>query len=503
MNRYTTIVSIFVTSLVLIATSALAMDMDKLFISGWIYTYAKMEDSYQTPLDEIYEVREGANYRENQHFRAKTVLTFTYGKPEDQWFGLAQLALDVNDPDHGDADNDNSSTITVGEDFSAVLAMYRPFEMQGGRPFGIALGVVPVMATANAAYFNYFMGDIEEDFILYTAAAIVHSPGISLDFHVSKETGFGISYLNGVEDGSQIAALMESDSAHNFIIWGEAKKWGIGWNGAVQCVRGTGSEDVSLVETTPAGNELYAYESESSHRVFNTMLTYTIDLGSISLMPGIGYQGIYGESCAVSSSNFAERDIELDNYQAGLKVFTRFFDIPGEFSVLYTKTETKDFNAFGQLTSAAGNAVIDQAGVLGADLTAGWWNQSNIPALGALATAPETGKSEAVAGVAGVDHDLHLEYKFDVIENVQLGLFYYRMDSQKIDTGSSFRQLDGSLTDQRLTAMLIGYGYSDVAAATAADQILQGAASAVEEQLTPQFEWTDMESYGLFCKVTF
>lgn len=500
MNRYTTIVILFVTSLVLIATSAPALDMENFHISGHVHTYAKMQDSYQTPLDEIYEVREGANYRENQHFRAKTVLDFTYGKPEDKWFGMAQIAVDANDPDHGDSDNENASTITVGEDFSAILAMYRPFEVQGGRPFGIALGVLPIKPTANAAYFNYFLGDIEEDFILYTASGIVHSPGIGLDFHVSKDTGFGVSYLNGVEDGSQIAALMESDSAHNFIVWGEAKKWGLGWNGAIQSVRGTGSKDVSLVEVTPAGNELYAYESESSHRLFNTMLTYTVDLKAISIMPGIGYQGIYGESCAISTSGLAERDIKMDNYQAGFKIFTRFFNIPGEFSVLYTDTETEDFDAFGQLTSAAGNAAIDLAGVQGAGLPSGWWNQSNISALGALATAPEiaaAGTSESVAGVAGIDNDLHLEYKFDITDNVQLGLFYFRMDSQQIDTESSFRQMDGSLTDQRLTAILAGSG--NPAPDATADALLRG----VAENVAQQFEWTDMESYGLFCNVQF
>lgn len=495
MNRFAATLTAIFAFLLLTATSAMALDMDNFHIGGWIHTYAKMQESYQTPLDGVYNVREGANFRENQHFRAKTVLNFMYGKPTDKWFGLAQLAVDANDPDHGDnsAETNNTSEITIGEDFSAIFAMYRPFEVDGGRPFGIMLGAIPIKATANAAYFNYFMGDIEEDFILYTAAGIVNSPGISLDFHVSKDTGFGVSYVNGVDDGSEIATLMESDSAHNTVLWGEFKKWGIGWNGAVQFVSGAGNQQYQLAETTLGGNELYAYESESSHRLFNTMLSYTQEIGPISIMPAIGYQGVYGESCAIAASGLAERDVKMDNYQVGVKIFTNFFDIPGELSVLYTDTETPDFDAFGQLTSDGGNAAIDAAGVaLGQ--AAGWWSQSNIPALGPLATAPTVsvaGSSEVVAGVAGIDNDLHIEYKFDVTENVQLGLFYYHMNAERIDIRSSINQMKGTATDQRLTAML-----GSDALATA---VFQG----ISENVASQFEWTDMNSYGLFCKIHF
>ena len=470
----------------------------KLRISGKIHTYAKVQDNYQTPLDGVYNVREGANYRENQHFRAKTVINFMYGELGDEWFGLAQVAMDANDPDHSDDLNENSSAITWGEDFSAVFAMYRPFEMDGGRPLGIMLGVIPVKATANAAYFHYFLGDIEEDFILYTAAGITHSPGVNIDFHLSEDTGFGLAYVNGVEDGSEIAGLMEPDSAENFILWGEAKKWGFGWNGAAQFVSGSGVGDLDLAETTPAGNELYSYDQKSSHQVYNTMLTYKRDIGPVAVMPGIGYEWITGESCAIPSSGLAERDINLTNLQFGLKVFTNFFDMPGQLAILYTDTETEDFDAFGQLTSDAGNAAIDAAGVAAAGQPAGWWNQSNIPALGPLATAPAiraAGSSEAVAALSGVDNDLHVEYRLNVTRDVEVGLFYYMMNSQEIDLNSSFRQMNGSLTDQRLTAMLGG----DAAAAAQADALLRG----VSENVAKNFEWTDMQSYGLFCRISF
>ncbi len=502
-KHLSTVIGCFVSFVFLFCfvTDVGALDVSKVGVSGNIVTYAKVQDSYHTPLDSPYNVREGANYREEQHFRAKAVINFTYGEPGDQWFGLAQLAIDANDPDNGNSDNSNSSKITFGEDSSAIFAMYRPFEVNGGRPFGIMMGVVPVMATANAAYFNYFLGDIEEDFILYTATGIAHSPGINLDFHISEETGFGLAYVNGVEDGSEIAALMEPDSAENIILWGEAKKWGFGWNGAVQFVKGKGSGEFTLDETTPAGNELMSYDKgkDYSHRLYNSMLTYKHDLGPVSLMPAIGFEMMDGEQCAISALGMPGRDVDMFNMQFGVKVFTRFFDIPGEFSILYTKNSEEDFNAYGQLTSDAGNAAIDAAGVQGAGLTAGWWTTSN-PALGPLADAPAigaAGTSKAVSALAGVDDDLHIEYKLDITKNIQVGLFYYKTNTRTLNPAESFKKVDGTATNTRLTTMLTGAG--DPTPEASADALLTGVAAAVAKQ----FEWTDSQSYGLLCKVSF
>jgi len=493
--KYVSILLSCVMCLVLTVSSSFAIKEDvktelepssKLRISGKIHTYAKVQDNYQTPLDGVYNVREGANYRENQHFRAKTVINFMYGELGDEWFGLAQVAMDANDPDHGDADNANANAITFGEDFSAVFAMYRPFEVDGGRPFGVMMGVIPVKATANAAYFHYFLGDIEEDVILYTAPAIVHTPGIGFDFHLTEDTGFGVAYLNGVEDASEIAALMEPDSAENYVIWGEAKKWGFGWNGAAQLISGAGVGDLTLAETTPAGNELYSYDQKSDHQVYNTMLTYKRDIGPVAIMPGFGYQLITGEACAVTASNglqLAERDINLSNIQFGLK------DIPGQFAILYTDSNTEDFDAFGQFTSDSGNAMIDAA-VGGTPVyDPGDWITSGPPTIDAAGT------SETVTGVAGVDNDLHIEYRFNVTDNVELGLFYYLMNAEKIDIESSFRQMDGTPTDDQLTAM---FGGGAVGAATA-DALLRG----VCENVAKQYEWTDITSYGLMCRISF
>jgi len=100
-----------------------------------------------------------------------------------------------------------------------------------------------------------------------------------------------------------------------------------------------------------------------------------------------------------------------------------------------------------------------------------------------------------VSALTGLDNDLHVEYRFDVTDNVELGVFYYMANAETIDIESSFRQVDGTPTDDRLTAMLGG----DAVAVATADALLRG----VCEGVAKQYEWTDMQSYGLVCRISF
>ncbi len=497
MGRYYFIVTTCVVCMLAMASSALAYDLSEKFrISGELTTYAKVQDDYQTPLDEVANVREGANYRSDQHFRAKAYVNMTYGKPGDKFFGLAQVNFDANDPDVGDEENDNSSEAKL--DVDSVFAMYRPFEVNGGRPLGISVGVLPIKATANCAYFNKFEGDIDDDFIFYTCTALPEVPGINVDFHFTKDIGIGAAYVEGIDDGSEIGAFMEKDSAENFVLWAEAKKWGFGFNGAVQFVDGEADADVE--EITPAGNELASYTGESSHTLGNAQLTYTMDLGGFQVMPAVGLLWISGEKCEISPTS-PERDIDMKNYQAGLKFFTNLFDIPGELSILYTAMDTDEFKGLGTLSSSGINEGIDDTGVAAGLWSDGTWTTSNA-ALGSLADAPAVAAaetSEAVTPVAGIDNDLHVEYKFKLTDRIEMGLFYYSMSAETISASEianeAFSQLDGSATDQRLTLM--------TGSSAAADQILQGYSQAVGENLAQTWEWTDQESFGIFFNILF
>ena len=474
---------------------------NKLNISGMIETYAKKQNSYYTPLDALFGVRNGANYREDQRFRARLRLNFTYGLPTEEWFGLVQFDLDANDPDPEIEDgaaaglDDNQSQNEF--DMDSAFVMYRPFEVNGGRPFGIKLGVVPILATANAAYFHYFTGDIEEDFILYTAAALPEVPGVDIDFHISEDTGIGFAYANGVDDASEIGTLVRSDSTNNYVIWGEAKQWGFGWNGALQFVEG--EYNPTEAHITPAGNTIYSYRHSTHHKIFNTLLSYRFDVGEIGLMPAIGYELIDGEQAAVPQPPLDwVRDVNVQNYQAGVNIFTRFFDIPGELSVLYTKTDTDNIEGVGILAPGTVNGAIDQALTANAGVPAGTWTAIAPPVV-------DEGKSKSILPVAGIDYDLHVEYGFDLTKSVQVGFFYHMLEPRTLsDVSTEYvrNQLSQGDTEATLAQVL---GGGPVGAATA-DAFLNGVSEGVSDnlvQVKQAFEWTDTHTYGIFVKLLF
>lgn len=366
--------------------SILENAMSRFKVSGRIITYVKTQDSYYTPLDTIFDVRPGANYREDQHFRTRFKLNLSYGSPSEQWFGLAQIDLDVNDPD---SDGNNKSNNNF--DLDSFFLMYRPFEVSGGRPIGIKFGIIPIKATANAAYFHSFGGDIDSDFIFYTATGLPEVPGFDIDFHISKDTGFGYAYANGVDDASEIIALVSSESTQNHVFWAEAKKWGFGFNGAIQFVKGEFSP--SDEHHTPAGNTFYSYNGNTKHIVVNSLLSYRFDLGNFGFMPVIGYELVKGEQAATGMPPLdTVRDVKWENFQIGLNIFTEFFNTPGKFSILYTKSETDN---------------IDDT------------------------------LNESVFQLAGIDHDLHVEYGLNLTDNIKAGIFYYKLYTRDINVSSA------------------------------------------------------------------
>ncbi len=365
--------------------SILEKAISKCKVSGSLQTYVKTQDSYYTPLDHAFHVRDGANFREDQNFRTRFKLNLSYGRPSEEWFGYAQIDLDVNDPDEEDNNGSDNNF-----DLDSFFLMYRPFKIKGGRPIGIKLGIIPIKATANAAYSHSFAGDIEGDFIFYTATGLPEVPGIDIDFHISKDTGFGYAFANGVDDASEITTLVSSESTQNHVIWAEAKKWGFGFNGAIQFVEG--EFNPSRAHSTPGGNTFYSYQDSTKHIVANTLLSYRFDIGNLGFMPVIGYEMVKGEQNAINALFSTTRDVKWENYQVGLNVFTNFFDMPGKFAILYTKSETDDI---------------------------------------------DDGLTESVYPLAGLDNDLHVEYWLKLRKNIRAGVFYYKLNSKDVHISSS------------------------------------------------------------------
>ncbi len=473
---------------------ATALDASDLKINGEVNTLIKMQDSYFTPLDGAGE-REGANWRNDQMFRAIGKLTFSYGDlGSSEWFAAAEIKFDANDPDATGIGAPNASNLTEIVELEHLFAMYRPFEMKGGRPFGIMAGIIPFKATAPAAYFHQFQGDFEEDYIFYTASALTEVPGIGLDFHISADTGLGIGYAKGAKDASKIITLIDGDSADTLVIWGEAKKWNIGWHGAMQKVSGEAAP--SKDNTTSAGNTYMEYDKKYKHTVMNTGLTYTYAIGGVKIMPTIMYGRIDGEEVAGALSDLAwpnePRDVNATLINAGIKVFTNFLNMPGEFAVLYTDIETDEFGGINVLPKGTIDSTIEIMAVPG-------WIGSGFEA-----ALPEQCTKTAMA-LAGLDTTLQVEYSMNVTKNVKLGIFYNSEKSQadeSIKKENILSQLSG--TQQGLVQLLTAV--SDPAPAATAAFIVDNVAGGVAtnlEALAANTEWTDTNSFGLFCNISF
>lgn len=461
------------------ASLGAAMNMNNVAINGEINAIVKIQDSYMTPLD-TFGAREGANYRSDQSFRGFGNLVISYGAPgASEWFSAAKIKFDANDPDLDDKDyydgdeatpgyrqnNNNASEYNLSMEYAFV--MYRPFEVQGGRPFGVMAGMIPVKATANAAYFHFFKADPEEDFILYTCTAITEAPGVGVDFHISEGTGAGISFVRGVKDASELGALMMTDSAENWIFWAEASEYNIGVNIAYQYVKGEGAP--SDLWETPAGNRLYEYNQPFEHRLLNAMLTYTFGFRGFRFMPALGYEMIEGEEC-LSVPGYGPRDIEFRTLSYGLKIGMDLFNVPGELALLYS--DVPDRHEIGGVKSIPKGTIASALSAYGI---------TGVPDI------PEEGNGKGVLALQEVSSTFHAEYALKVNQFTEVGLFYY--DLKTVDDKTKYasyisNQLQSSLGGTPLAGMI------DAIADDVAGQL-------------KVLEWTDSTSYGLFARMTF
>ncbi len=518
---------------------ASALDASDLKINGEVNTLIKMQDSYFTPLDSAGE-REGANWRNDQMFRAIGKLTFSYGDlGNSKWFAAAEIKFDANDPDatgtpttmitgYNAADDelvemtlDNESKNLDILNLDHAFIMYRPFEMKGGRPLGIMLGRIPYKATANAAYFHLFQGDPDEDFIYYTGAALTEATGIGLDFHIAPDTGIGFGYSSTAGDASKIVFQVNGDGGvKNMVLWAEAKKWNIGFNAAMQMI--SGNSETGKEVTTSMENTYNEYDMEYDHTVINAGLSYTLELGSLKFMPFLGYQAMNGD-------DVEDRAVEGSILSGGLKICTNFSNMPGELNVLYCDSNTPDIDGIAVLPSGYIDSNIvtllnatDPTGLMASTFTA------KAPTLSA-----EGGDYKTAMALTGIDNTIHLEYSMELSKNVKIGAFYHALKSGTDDTITASHianQLSGTIQALSYTmvyaeafATALGLGADQAAAATAAATAADAAEAAggdptanamAAASLDPQIqelatglqqntEWTDTNSFGLFCNISF
>ncbi len=487
-------------------------------IGGELTTMAKVQNSYGTSLDRPdwdWNWRSGANHRNDQNFRVRGSVHVYAGKPgETAWFLFTQIKFDANNPDEADTIMSDDSGTWDDSDYSIdvgnAFVMYRPFKLNGGRPFGITLGQQTIKATANAAYSNQFIGDFEDDFFMYTAAALTDVPAITLDFHIDADTGVGFTYAKGCSDISKAGGGVKSEGADTYVAWLEAKRWNIGLNSAFQSV--SGHRAANDVHVTDAGNEVLKYRHKYTHYLFNILASYTIGTDFMTLKPFVGFNRVWGDQSpivALEAAGFDNREIEGDITTLGFTLDYMISKLPLKFAFEFSDVSIDDFDGIGGLEKGAVSMYAMAADALppaeGGGYTAALGNHS-------WSNKPVSGFSKNIFNAGGVDWAMHLEQAADITSKIKVGIFYnyLKAEKQKIDDDEYERQqiiaglaekfesesdADLTLATGVATALVNAWA---AAPSTTADSIL-------DELLIKNnyAEWEDTYSCGIYVKYSF
>lgn len=438
-------------------------------ISGKFNVISKIQKSFTTPLDNpdfgLYD-RAGANYRSSQNFRTRAQVNLSCGEPgKSEWFGVVTLRLDGNDPDTDKKNGEGDVEFVGVENF---FIMYRPFELNGGRPFGISVGIQSVKATANAAYGYYYAGDIDEDFVFYTAAAAARLPMVNFDFHIDANTGIGFAVIKGAGDISRIGTGMRSESALNKTVWMEFKRWNIGINAAYQMIGGEGG-GTRLTETGE-GNVIKEYDPQYKHTLFNGLFSYTYK----GLTPYVGYQVVQGDNVpTTSTAHLPVREIFGSFFTYGAKWEFNLFGVKNTIAGDYTKSDTEKFDGLNGLPK----------GLL-ADLI----HNSAVANVG--------GDSKVAYAIAKLDAAMHFEYAVQIKEKLKMSFFYYELVGRQDETMSD------AFVRQNIIDELTPLVGAPTATGTAS-AVMAGGLSAQMEALRKFSEWSSSNSMGIVLSYSF
>ncbi len=438
-------------------------------ISGYVKVVSKIEESFTTPLDNpefgLYN-RAGANYRSSQNFRTRGSVNMSIGNPgKSEWFGVVTLEIDANDPDTDYYEGEGDREIVGVDNF---FIMYRPFELMGGRPLGISVGIQTIKATANAAYGYYFAGDIDEDFIFYTAAAASQLPMVNVDFHIDEGTGIGFAIVKGNGDISRIGTGMRSESALNKTIWLEFKRWNIGLNAGYQMIGGE-SGGTKLTETDD-GNTIHEYDPQYDHILFNAQLAYTYH----GFTPFVGYQIVKGDNVPTSSTvGLPIREVCGSFMTYGGKFEFNLFGVKNTLAGDYTIADTEKFDGINGLPKGLVGALTHNA--LFADVG---------------------GESSVAYAIAKLDGAMHIEYAVQIKEKLKLSLFYYDL------MGKSDETMSDEYVHDSIVAELTPIVGAPTATGTA-NALMAGGLSAQMEELRKFAEWSSTTSFGIALTYSF
>lgn len=246
------------------------------------------------------DLRHGANNRSSQNVRTKGEMLMVArageneyeGTPWHNMIGVMVLTLDPKDPDSSlKSDGAMIDRVETGD----VWIRYSPMVA-----LGIKVGVQTVAGTAPAALIGHrFAGDPDDDFIFYTASVVDQKPGVTLDFHLSKDIEFGVGQLQGMGDFSSIITGGDSEQAKNNVAWFK------GNFGLVEAQVGYQSIKVGEKETVDGVPDTW------KHEYGHTLLNYTLKVNVGGFSPFYSVQTASGEK--VSENPFATLNTSLSD----------------------------------------------------------------------------------------------------------------------------------------------------------------------------------------------
>lgn len=490
-------------------------------ISGEVNLVVKKQDAYHSPFD-IPEwgwgQRAGASNRNSQLMRIDGTLNVFMGNPGvTEWFGVASIWLDGNDPDNMKSSENNRNYDVKKAELTNAFVMWRPFEMQGGRPFGISVGQQSVKATANAAYTHIFKGDLDQDYVGYTVAGLTNKPMINLDFHIDKNTGIGYAFAQGSSDFIQNSAGFANEFSQTHIIYAEGEYMGIGGNAAIQIANGN-REETDRVFTADSANTYKMANFDLSCSSLNAQLYYKLALNDdTEIMPFVGYQKLWGDEASFGryqeTGKYSLRAPEAATMTGGLTAKTKIAGKTVYLSGEFTQVDVPTFDGLGGVEDGQIDEAFQLGGLKQFDRTT--FSQTGNPyTLDQGMFAGIAGGSNSTYTFVGLDYMYHAEVGIDLSPNFNVSLFYNAQVAKEVENLLTTTEQKNQMTkvlnekfgyftqaevDGMVAGGLIPQAVADQlkAGGAIADDISAVMAKTLDGANKAGTQWTDGNSVGL------
>ncbi|MBU0991953.1 MAG: hypothetical protein KJ737_05615 [Proteobacteria bacterium] len=505
-------------------------------INGELKVQAKYQDSYKTPLDHpqwANHAKSGANHRNDQNIRSKGYFNFSFGDiGQSEWFGIIETYFDANKPDTDTGEESEA----VFEPFFFSCIMYRPFEMAGGRPFGATMGIQAVPATINGYYSHVFAGDFDLDFAANLSSGLISMPAITFDFHISQDTGVGVTWAKGCSYASEACAFVHPDSATTLALWLEGRKYGFGLNAAMQWVGG--NRGSTSTKETNNGNTYNEYSDKVyRHQIFNTLLSYTFNLSGMEVKPFLGYQAMWGDETPLPQyadeeatiqdfeyAGYKSREFEGNLKTAGFTLTKTLFGKKNELAVEFTKVDIPGLDGIGGLKKGTIDQYIqvamaenkDEINALAAEAL-GIPADMDVDVTAFWSKSPLAGFNKSIYNFADIDFVVSLEHTIALTDRIKLGAFAYSLKAKDDRTINNLpyikTQMENQITkkivrEMRLSeenaAEISGMLVDELETRTLTDETGQEVTylQYIANDTKPA-EWTDTWSVGMFISYNF